>query len=217
MSRIEVAQPTPERRARTRTMSARGMPGRSVRLAGALLCVTSALSAQRGPSAVARSSTVARVSAWSLPEPNELIERVFTRIVTQDKPGAMPIAQFERRTFGRKETVDALEEFLGHSVDLAPRAFSAVDGWNDARKLDLPPCVDASCPITVNAVWLAVTKIEKGATPNVLHVWYATRFAANVGGTSQRQSYAFCERWVRVDNAWKYEGFIKVVTLPDRG
>ncbi len=190
-------------------------PKRGSLLLGALLCVAAALPAQRGPSAAARANGTA--SAWSLPEPNELIERVFTRIVAQDKPGAMPIAQFERRTVGRKETVDALEEFLGRAVDLTPRAFSAVDGWMDARKLDLPPCEDTSCPITVNSVWLAVTKIEKGATPNVLHVWYATRFAANVGGTSQRQSYAFCERWVRVDNAWKYEGFIKVVTLPDRG
>lgn len=217
MSLMEVAQPTAERRAPTRGVAAYSMPRCSLLIVGTLLCVTSALSAQRGPNAAARVSAVARVSAWSLPEPNELIERVFTRIVTQDKPGAMPIGQFERRTVGRKETVDALEEFLGHSVDLAPSAFSAVDGWNDARKLDLPPCEDVSCPITVNAVWLAVTKIEKGATPNVLHVWYATRFVANVGGTSQRQSYAFCERWVRVDNAWKYEGFIKVVTLPDRG
>ncbi len=215
MSPMEIAQPTSERRAPTRARSAHTMARGSMLIVGASLCVASALPAQRGPGAVVRASGSA--SAWSLPEPNELIERVFTRIVAQDKPGAMPIAQYERRTVGRKETVDALEEFLGRSVDLAPRAFSAVDGWKDARKLDLPPCEDASCPITVNSVWLAVTKIEKGATPNVLHVWYATRFAANVGGTSQRQSYAFCERWVRVDNAWKYEGFIKVVTLPDHG
>ncbi len=186
----------------------------AIALFGTMLCVASPLSAQRASGAGVRGS--AGGSAWLLPEPNELIERVFTRIVTQDKPGAMPIAQFERRAIGRKETIDALEEFAGRAVDLTPRAFSAVDGWKDARKLDLPVCEDLSCPVTVNSVWLAVTKIEKGATPNVLHVWYATRFAANVGGTSQRQAYAFCERWVRVDNAWKYEGFIKVITLPDR-
>ena len=177
----------------------------------ATLSATTSLRAQRGTAVAAHP---AAASAWSLPEPNELIQRVFNRIVAQDKPGAVPIAQYERRTVGRKETIEAVQDYLGHPVEIAAHAFAAVDGWKDARKLETPSCDGSACPVTVNAVWLAVTKIEKGATPNVLHVWYSTSFAANTGGTSQRQSYAFCERWVRVDNAWKYEGFVRVVTLP---
>lgn len=39
------------------------------------------------------------------------------------------------------------------------------------------------------------------AAPNVVHVWYAKRVAANVGRTVLRRAYAFCEGWERLTAA----------------
>lgn len=184
-------------------------------LIGALLVTPTLLLAQRGTVAkrpVTRTAT-ASGGAWSMPDPSDLIEHVLTRIVTQDKPGAVPILQYDRRAVGRLETIEAVRKYLGRPVELSPRAFAAVDGWVDARKLELPPCEGKGCPAPVNSIWLAVTRIERGDLSHELNVWYTTSFAANAG-TPQSASYAFCERWLRVGGVWKYDGFIRVVSTP---
>ena len=152
--------------------------------------------------------------AWSLPEPSALIERVITRIVTQDKPGAMPMSAYVRRFFGRAETIDAVRRFAGRSIELAPSAFSAVSSWPDARKLDLPSCIvtDIECPSPQNSVWLTVARIERGDLPHEVNVWYTTSFAAYSEAGVQQQKYSFCERWLRVSGAWRYDGFIRVTS-----
>ncbi len=203
---------------RTRGLLARGItryPMRGSLLIGALLVAPTLLVAQRGTVAkrpVSR-APVASGGAWSMPDPSDLIEHVITRIVTQDKPGAVPILKYDRRAFGRLETIEAVRKYLGRTVELSPRAFTAVDGWVDARKLELPPCEGKGCPAPVNSLWLAVTRIERGDLSHELNVWYTTTFAANAG-TPQSASYAFCERWLRVGGVWKYDGFIRVVSTP---
>lgn len=184
-------------------------------LIGALLVLPTLLVAQRGTVAKRPTNRAPAVSggAWSMPDPSDLIEHVLTRIVTQDKPGAVPILQYDRRAVGRLETIEAVRKYLGRTVELSPRAFAAVEGWVDARKLELPPCEGKGCPAPVNSIWLAVTRIERGDLSHELNVWYTTTFAANAG-TPQSASYAFCERWLRVGGVWKYDGFIRVVSTP---
>lgn len=152
--------------------------------------------------------------AWSLPEPSALIERVIARIVSQDKPGAVPMNAYVRRFFGRAETIDAVRRFAGRSIDLAPSAFSAVSSWPDARKLELPSCIvtDIECPSPQNSVWLTVARIERGDLPHEVNVWYTTSFAAYSEAGVQQQKYSFCERWLRVSGAWRYDGFIRVTS-----
>jgi|GEM_PF-1677484 len=155
-------------------------------------------------------TTASQAGAWSLPEPSLLIEQVLSRIVAQDKPGAVAMNSYARRFVGRAETVDAVRRFTGHSVDLAPSAFSAVSGWTDARALVLPACEGPDCPPPENSVWLAVTRIERGEVAREVFVWYTTNFAAYSEAGAQKQKYAFCERWVRAGGRWSYEGFIRV-------
>ncbi len=154
--------------------------------------------------------------AWALPEPSILIERVLARIVSQDKPGAVPMTAYVRRFVGRTETIDAVRRFTGRSIELAPSAFSAVAGWTDARTLELPVCTGTDCPPPVNSVWLAVSRIDRGDLPHEVNVWYTTSFAAYSEAGVQQQKYAFCERWLRVGGAWRYDGFIRVTsgTIP---
>lgn len=155
--------------------------------------------------------------AWSLPEPSVLIERVLSRIVTQDKPGAVPINAFAHRYIGRAEAVDAVRRYLGRSVELAPAAFSAVSGWTDSRGLQLPSCAIAECRPADNSVWLTVSKIERGDLSHEVNVWYTTSFAVYGEIGTQKASYAFCERWLRVGGAWRYDGFIRVTSGPTPG
>lgn len=150
--------------------------------------------------------------AWALPEPSVLIERVLTRIVSQDKPGAVPMSAYVRRFVGRSETIDAVRRFAGRSIELAPTAFLAVTGWTDARALDLPSCAGTDCPPPQNSVWLAVSRIERGDLPHEVNVWYTTSFAAYSEVGVQQQRYSFCERWLRVSGAWRYDGFIRVTS-----
>jgi hypothetical protein len=158
-------------------------------------------------------TSTARGAAWSLPDADALVQRVYARIVAQDKPGAVPISDYQRRFVGREATLDAVRRFVGHDVTLAPSAFNAVDGWTDSPKLVLPLCEGPGCPAPINSIWLAITRIERGELPHELHVWYTTAFAAEspTNGPTQ-QAYAFCERWLRVGGGWKYDGFVRVAT-----
>ena len=150
--------------------------------------------------------------AWSLPEPSVLVERVLTRIVSQDKPGAVPMSAYVRRFVGRTETIEAVRRFAGRSIELSPTAFTAVNAWTDARALDLPSCSGVDCPPPQNSVWLAVSRIERGDLPHEVNVWYTTSFAAYSEAGVQQQRYSFCERWLRVSGAWRYDGFIRVTS-----
>ena len=177
------------------------------------------LSAARTPAraTVLRATTSsARGAAWALPDANALVERVYARIVAQDKPGAVPIREYQRRFVGRDATLEAVRRFAGHPVELASSAFNAVDGWTDAPKLDVPLCEGPGCPAPINSIWLAITRIERGELPHELHVWYTTSFAAESPSGPTRQTYAFCERWLRVGGGWKYDGFVRVSSSSDK-
>ncbi len=170
----------------------------------------------QAPARTASRPGAASAGAWSLPEPSVLVERVLARIVSQDKPGGVPMATYPLRYIGREETIDAVRRFLGRSVELAPTAFSAVMGWSDSRMAAFPTCTGADCPPPVNAVWLAVTRIDRGDLPHEVNVWYTTNFAAYTEAGVQKSAYAFCERWLRVGGVWRYDGFIRVnsVSVP---
>ena len=157
-------------------------------------------------------SAPARGAAWGLPDADALVQRVYARIVAQDKPGAVPIGNYQRRFVGREATLDAVRRFIGHDVELAPSAYTAVDGWTDAPKLQLPLCEGPGCPAPINSIWLAITRIERGELPHELHVWYTTAFAAESPSGPTQQAYAFCERWLRVGGGWKYDGFVRVAS-----
>ena len=161
-------------------------------------------------------SASSRGAAWSLPDVDALVERVYRRIVAQDKPGAVPIPNYQRKFVGREATLEAVREFAGHNVELSPSAFNAVEGWTDAPKLDIPPCIGPGCPAPINSIWLAITRIERGELPHELHVWYTTSFAAESPSGPTQQAYAFCERWLRVGGSWKYDGFVRVASVPMR-
>ena len=161
-------------------------------------------------------SAASRGAAWSLPDVDALVERVYRRIVAQDKPGAVPIPSYQRKFVGREATLEAVREFAGHNVELSPSAFNAVEGWTDSPKLDIPPCIGPGCPAPINSIWLAITRIERGELPHELHVWYTTSFAAESPSGPTQQAYAFCERWLRVGGSWKYDGFVRVASVPMR-
>lgn len=194
-------------------------------------------------------------SAWSLPDPNGLLTQVIRRIVTQDKPGGLPIAGYTEHTFGREETVAAVRAFTQNRAVVAPAIFSAVSEWPVAHESDAWPCAQSRtladnaasnaalantpAPSVVspgvtspgpaslsdvaatsdsaatgcgfsNALWLAVTKVERGDLPHELHVWYATRFRTDVQGSVLSATYSFCERWLRIGGVWKYDGFVRM-------
>ena len=157
-----------------------------------------------------------RGAAWSLPDADALVERVYRRIVAQDKPGAVPIPEYQRKFVGRDATLEAVREFAGHNVELSPSAFNAVEGWTNASKLDIPPCIGPGCPAPINSIWLAITRIERGELPHEVHVWYTTSFAAESPSGPTQQAYAFCERWLRVGGSWRYDGFVRVASVPMR-
>jgi hypothetical protein len=166
--------------------------------------------AKQTPILRAAHSGTPTAGAWALPDPDQLIERVFTRIVNQDKPNAIPVRDYSQRLFGREETLAALRQFAGHSIDLRPTAFTAVSGFDDLRRADYKPCIGVGCEAPVNSLWLAVTRIERGELPHELHVWYTTSFASEGPTGAARQTYSFCERWLRVNGTWKYDGFVRV-------
>jgi hypothetical protein len=196
-------------------------PQRFARL-GALLVIGAAM-VVLAPSAGSAQPSGSLGSAWSLPDPNDLMARVIRRIVTQDKPGGVPIAEYPARAFGREETAAAIRAFAGRAVVIAPDIFADVMTWPVARAKDTLPCAAGAAltPASAsgtpsqqcaapNALWLAVTKIERGELPHELHVWYVTRFRSDAQGSVQTSTYSFCERWLRVRGVWKYDGFVRM-------
>lgn len=183
-------------------------------------------SASSAPNAPARSATRAVASAkivrnvsptarlggaWLLPEADALVQKVFTRIVNSDRPGAVPIREYQRRFVGREATLEAVRRFTGRGNEVSPAAFAAVsDGWTNAPALVPPSCEGTECPAPENSLWLAITRIERGEVPSEVFVWYTTNFDAHSPSGPQKAAYAFCERWVRVSSGWKYEGFVRV-------
>ena len=171
----------------------------------------------KGPAATTKSvgysSTKTTAAAWAFPDPDLLIERVIARIVSQDKPNAIPVAEYTERLFGREETLAAVRQFAGHPVSLRPTSFGSVKDWTVVSRQDYKPCFGDDCAMPVNSLWLAVTKIERGELPHELHVWYTTSFASHGPAGPARHTYAFCERWLRVNGTWKYDGFVRVNSL----
>lgn len=165
--------------------------------------------------------------AWTLPDPTDLVARAIRRIISQDKPGGLPVADFPHRAFGREETAAAIRGYLGRSASLSAEAFGAVQAWPTARGSDSLPCAHGAglTPVAAtdapsgaatdrcanpNALWLAITRIERGPLPHEIHVWYATHFRTDAQGVVQESTYSFCERWLRVGGTWKYDGFVRV-------
>ncbi|MEO7362883.1 MAG: hypothetical protein ABI120_21300 [Gemmatimonadaceae bacterium] len=161
-----------------------------------------------------RVATPAPGGAWSMPDAPDLVERVIRRIVTQDKPGAIPIADFKQRAFGHEATLMAVRKYLGRDVDLPSNVYASVAEWTDSvDKLPVPECVaaDSTCA-SPSTVWLAVTKFERGDLPHEMNVWYTTSFIAKPHDQLIANRYSFCERWLRVGGTWKYDGFIRVTS-----
>lgn len=153
-------------------------------------------------------------AAWSMPDHADLVERVIRRIVTQDKPGAIPIADFRTRAIGKAATLAAVRAYLGRDVDLPASVYASVADWTDAPdRIPVPECpaADSTC-VAPSTVWLAVTKFERGELPHEMNVWYTTSFIAKPHDQTITSRYAFCERWLRVGGTWKYDGFIRVVS-----
>lgn len=153
-------------------------------------------------------------AAWAMPDASDLVERVIRRIVTQDKPAAVPISEFRIRAFGRTATLTAIRKYLGRDLDLPASVYSSVSDWTDAvDKLPMPACAaaDSTCAPT-STVWLALTKFERGDLPHEMNVWYTTSFSAQPHDQLISSRYSFCERWLRVGGTWKYDGFIRVTS-----
>ena len=170
--------------------------------------------AAAGVPASAPTRTGAPGGAWSMPDASDLVERVIRRIVTQDKPAAVPIGEFKIRAFGRAATLTAVRKYLGRELDLPASVYASVSDWADAvDKLPMPECAaaDTTCA-SASTVWLAVTKFERGDLPHEMNVWYTTSFSAKPHDQLITSRYSFCERWLRVGGTWKYDGFIRVTS-----
>lgn len=149
-----------------------------------------------------------------MPDYNDLVERIIRRIVTQDKPGAVPIGQYRQRAFGREATQMAVRKYLGRDVDLPESVYAPVSDWTNAvDKIPEPECIaaDSTC-VPPSTVWLAVTKFERGDLAHEMNVWYTTSFTAKPHDQVISNRYSFCERWLRVGGTWRYDGFIRVVS-----
>lgn len=167
-----------------------------------------AAAAERSPAPPALSG------AWSMPDAADLVERVIRRVVTQDKPAAIPISEFKLRAFGHEATLTAVRKYLGRDIDLPPNVYASVSSWTDAvDKLPVPECAEADSTCAApSTVWLAVTKFERGDLPHEMNVWYTTSFIAKPHDQLIMNRYSFCERWLRVGGTWKYDGFIRVTS-----
>jgi hypothetical protein len=152
--------------------------------------------------------------AWSLPDPESLVSKAIVRIITQDRPAGIPIAEYSAKRFGRAATSEAVRQYNGRSLD--PAAFAAIAEWTDTRALDVEPCtaVGGKGCATPTGVWVAITRIERGELPHEINLSYTTQFTAAPaleGQAPQTHRYTFCERWLRVGSVWKYDGFVKMV------
>ncbi len=191
------------------------------RLLAVALSVFSILCVSGGTARIAAAQTravaqrpAAAAGAWSLPDAESLVRQAIIRIISQDRPAGIPFSDFSTKLFGRNATFDAVRQYSGRALDSV--AFAPIASWPDTRALDVVPC-DAVGGVgcqTPSAVWLAVTRIERGDLPHEIHLWYTTQFTAAPalqGQLSQNQRYTFCERWLRVGGYWKYDGFVRVV------
>jgi hypothetical protein len=159
------------------------------------------------PTTSVRSASRAGSESSVLPDADRLIERAIARIVAQDRPAGIPVAHYTARAFGRAESMRAVQRYSGAA--LSPAAFGPVAAWPDARGRDSLVTADST------ALWLAITRLERGDAANQVFLWYTTDFAAPpafFGAPARRERYAFCERWVRSNGTWRYEGFVKVVS-----
>ncbi len=163
---------------------------------------------------VATSRPQAPSGAWSLPDPETLISRAIVRIISQDRPAGIPIVEYSAKRFGRAATSEAVRQYNGQS--LVQSAFAPIAEWTDTRALDVEPCTavgGVGCA-TPTGVWVAITRIERGELPHEINLSYTTQFTAAPaleGQAPQTHRYTFCERWLRVGGAWKYDGFVKMV------
>ncbi len=171
----------------------------------------------RSVAAQARGATArsqAPAGAWSLPEPESLVSRAIVRIITQDRPAGIPIAEYSAKRFGRAATSEAVRQYNGQSIEAI--AFAPIADWTDTSALDVEPCpaVGGVGCATPTGVWVAITRIERGELPHEINLSYTTEFTAAPaleGQTPQSHRYTFCERWLRVGSTWKYDGFVKMV------
>jgi len=163
---------------------------------------------------VAPPRSQAASGAWSLPDPESLVSRAIVRIITQDRPAGIPIAEYSAKRFGRTASSEAVRRYNGQS--LTAIAFAPIAEWTETGALDVEPCTavgGVGCA-TPTGVWVAITRIERGELPHEINLSYTTQFTAAPaleGQAPQTQRYTFCERWLRVGSAWKYDGFVKMV------
>lgn len=159
-----------------------------------------------------RSQTSA--GAWSLPDAESLVSKAIYRIISQDRPAGIPIAEYSAKRFGRAATSEAVRQYNGQT--LATIAFAPIADWPETRALDIDPCpaVGGVGCATPTGVWVAITRIERGELPHEINLSYTTQFTAAPaleGQLPQTNRYTFCERWLRVGGVWKYDGFVKMV------
>ncbi|WP_310569139.1 hypothetical protein [Gemmatimonas sp.] len=152
--------------------------------------------------------------AWSLPDAESLVSKAIVRIITQDRPAGIPIAEYSAKRFGRAATSEAVRQYNGQT--LSAITFAPIADWPETRALDIDPCPavgGVGCP-TPTGVWVAITRIERGELPHEINLSYTTQFTAAPaleGQLPQTNRYTFCERWLRVGGTWKYDGFVKMV------
>lgn len=156
----------------------------------------------------------APAGAWSLPDAESLVSKAIVRIITQDRPAGIPIAQYSAKRFGRAATSEAVRQYNGQT--LAAITFAPIADWPETRSLDIDPCpaVGGVGCATPTGVWVAITRIERGELPHEINLSYTTHFTAAPaleGQLPQTNRYTFCERWLRVGGTWKYDGFVKMV------
>ena len=152
--------------------------------------------------------------AWSLPDVESLVAQAIVRIITQDRPAGIPIADYSAKRFGRAATSEAVRQYNGQT--LRTSAFAPIGDWPETPALDVEPCPSvggAGCA-TPTGVWVAITRIERGELPHEINLSYTTQFTAAPaldGQAPQSHRYTFCERWLRIGRTWKYDGFVRVV------
>ncbi|QJR37033.1 hypothetical protein [Gemmatimonas groenlandica] len=156
----------------------------------------------------------ALAGAWSLPDAESLVSKAIYRIISQDRPAGVPIAEYSAKRFGRAATSEAVRQYNGQT--LATIAFAPIADWPETRALDIDPCpaVGGVGCATPTGVWVAITRIERGELPHEINLSYTTHFTAAPaldGQLPQTNRYTFCERWLRVGGTWKYDGFVKMV------
>lgn len=163
---------------------------------------------------VAPTRSQSPAGAWSLPDAESLVSKAIVRIITQDRPAGIPIAEYRAKRFGRAATSEAVRRYNGQT--LSASAFAPITDWPDTGALDVEPCpaVGGAGCATPTGVWVAITRIERGELPHEINLSYTTQFTAAPaldGQLPQTNRYTFCERWLRVGGAWKYDGFVKMV------